>query len=76
LTIELLREAGIRLPAPIGQTVGLVGGVITDGNRSSDIVSSHGHNHCDYNDYSLQYHNIALDWHSRDKVRGDDFPPF
>lgn len=28
VTIELLREAGIRLPSPIGQTVGLVGGVI------------------------------------------------
>ncbi|TDQ36551.1 spore germination protein [Aureibacillus halotolerans] len=28
VTIELLREAGLRLPRPIGQTLGLVGGVI------------------------------------------------
>lgn len=28
ITLELMREAGIRLPAPIGQTVGLVGGII------------------------------------------------
>lgn len=28
VTIELLREAGLRLPRPIGQTIGLVGGVI------------------------------------------------
>ncbi|MDQ0206076.1 spore germination protein [Alkalicoccobacillus murimartini] len=28
ITIELLREAGIRLPTPLGQTIGLVGGVI------------------------------------------------
>lgn len=28
VTIELLREAGLRLPKPIGQTVGLVGGII------------------------------------------------
>ena len=28
LTIELLREAGVRLPTPVGQTIGLVGGVI------------------------------------------------
>ncbi|MFS0656145.1 spore germination protein [Bacillus sp. 179-C3.3 HS] len=27
-TIELLREAGFRLPKPIGQTIGLVGGVV------------------------------------------------
>ncbi|GAF63284.1 hypothetical protein BTS2_0175 [Bacillus sp. TS-2] len=27
-TIEFLREAGIRLPTPLGQTIGLVGGVI------------------------------------------------
>ncbi|WP_197490572.1 spore germination protein, partial [Brevibacillus sp. SKDU10] len=26
--LEMMREAGIRLPAPIGQTVGLVGGII------------------------------------------------
>ncbi|MEM1505812.1 spore germination protein [Domibacillus sp. 8LH] len=25
LTIELIRETGIRLPAPIGQTIGIVG---------------------------------------------------
>src|SRR5699024_4718404 len=27
-TIELIREAGIRLPSPIGQTIGIVGGLI------------------------------------------------
>ncbi|WP_409294624.1 spore germination protein [Peribacillus sp. SCS-26] len=27
-TIELLREAGIRLPNPVGQTIGIVGGLI------------------------------------------------
>ncbi|MFD0049466.1 spore germination protein [Actinomycetes bacterium NPDC127524] len=27
-TIELIREAGIRLPTPIGQTIGIVGGLI------------------------------------------------
>ncbi|WCN39520.1 spore germination protein [Aneurinibacillus uraniidurans] len=28
LTLEMLREAGIRLPAPIGQTIGVVGGIV------------------------------------------------
>jgi spore germination protein len=28
ITLEMMREAGIRLPAPIGQTVGIVGGII------------------------------------------------
>ena len=28
LALELLREAGIRLPAPMGQTVGIVGGLV------------------------------------------------
>ncbi|WP_249313128.1 spore germination protein [Lederbergia citrea] len=28
ITIELIREAGIRLPTPIGQTIGIVGGLI------------------------------------------------
>ena len=28
VTLELLREAGLRLPTPVGQTVGLVGGVV------------------------------------------------
>lgn len=27
-TLELLREAGIRLPKPIGQTIGIVGGLV------------------------------------------------
>jgi spore germination protein KA len=27
-TIELIREAGVRLPTPIGQTIGIVGGLI------------------------------------------------
>ncbi|MBR8646248.1 spore germination protein [[Brevibacterium] frigoritolerans] len=53
LTIELLREAGIRLPAPIGQTVGLVGGVIIgQAAVQANIVSSpYGHNRCDHDDY-------------------------
>ncbi|MFB5660394.1 spore germination protein [Alteribacillus sp. HJP-4] len=28
ITLELLREAGVRLPTPLGQTVGLIGGII------------------------------------------------
>ncbi len=28
LAIEMMREAGLRLPAPIGQTVGIVGGIV------------------------------------------------
>jgi len=28
ITLEMMRESGIRLPAPIGQTVGIVGGII------------------------------------------------
>ncbi|QJD88285.1 spore germination protein [Cohnella herbarum] len=28
ITIEMMREAGIRLPAPIGQTIGIVGGIV------------------------------------------------
>ena len=28
VTLELLREAGIRLPGPIGQTIGIVGGLV------------------------------------------------
>jgi spore germination protein len=28
ITLEMMREAGVRLPAPVGQTVGIVGGII------------------------------------------------
>ncbi|MBW7474282.1 spore germination protein [Paenibacillus oenotherae] len=28
ITLEILREAGVRLPAPVGQTVGIVGGIV------------------------------------------------
>jgi spore germination protein len=28
VTLELLQEAGIRLPTPIGQTIGIVGGLV------------------------------------------------
>lgn len=28
ITLEMMREAGIRLPAPIGQTIGIVGGIV------------------------------------------------
>ncbi|PYZ98828.1 spore germination protein [Alteribacter lacisalsi] len=39
-TLELLREAGIRLPNPIGQTIGIVGGlVIGDAAVRAGIVS-------------------------------------
>lgn len=39
-TMELLREAGIRLPKPIGQTIGIVGGlVIGEAAVSAGIVS-------------------------------------
>ncbi|MEY8751015.1 spore germination protein [Alkalicoccobacillus gibsonii] len=41
ITIELLREAGIRLPTPLGQTIGLVGGVIIgQAAVEANIVSS------------------------------------
>lgn len=40
ITIEILREAGIRLPRPIGQTIGIVGGlVIGDAAVQAGIVS-------------------------------------
>jgi len=28
ITLEMLREAGVRLPAPVGQTVGIVGDIV------------------------------------------------
>ncbi|GAA3333062.1 hypothetical protein GCM10020331_095650 [Ectobacillus funiculus] len=28
MSLEMLREAGVRLPAPIGQTVGIVGAIV------------------------------------------------
>lgn len=28
ITVELIREAGIRLPSPVGQTIGIVGGLV------------------------------------------------
>ncbi|OLN24233.1 spore germination protein [Domibacillus antri] len=41
MTIELIREAGIRLPSPIGQTIGIVGGlVIGDAVVSAGLVSN------------------------------------
>ncbi|GGH88896.1 hypothetical protein GCM10007096_42270 [Pullulanibacillus pueri] len=40
ITMELLREAGLRLPKPIGQTVGVVGGlVIGDAAVTAGVVS-------------------------------------
>ncbi|OIK16824.1 spore germination protein [Bacillus sp. MUM 116] len=40
-TIELIREAGIRLPSPIGQTIGIVGGlIIGDAIVSAGLVSN------------------------------------
>ncbi|MDQ8737745.1 spore germination protein [Paenibacillus sp. LHD-38] len=39
-TLEILREAGVRLPKPIGQTIGIVGGlVIGEAAVSAGIVS-------------------------------------
>lgn len=41
LMIELIREAGIRLPSPIGQTIGIVGGlVIGDAIVNAGLVSN------------------------------------
>lgn len=41
ITIELLREAGLRLPNPLGQTIGLVGGVVIgQAAVEANIVSS------------------------------------
>ncbi|MFC4411287.1 spore germination protein [Chungangia koreensis] len=41
LMIEMIREAGIRLPAPIGQTIGIVGGlVIGDAIANAGLVSN------------------------------------
>ncbi len=41
LTIELIREAGIRLPTPVSQTIGIVGGlVIGDAVVKAGIVSN------------------------------------
>ncbi len=40
ITLEILREAGIRLPKPIGQTIGIVGGlVIGEAAVAAGIVS-------------------------------------
>ncbi len=40
ISLELLREAGIRLPAPIGQTIGIVGGlIIGDAAVNAGLVS-------------------------------------
>ena len=33
LTMELIREAGIRLPKPMGQTIGIVGGLVIERQR-------------------------------------------
>lgn len=40
LSLELLREAGLRLPGPIGQTIGIVGGlIIGDAAVRANLVS-------------------------------------
>lgn len=40
ITVELIREAGIRLPSPIGETIGIVGGLIVgDAVVSAGLVS-------------------------------------
>lgn len=41
VTVELIREAGIRLPSPIGETIGIVGGlIIGDAVVNAGIVSN------------------------------------
>ncbi|WP_034620254.1 spore germination protein, partial [Bacillus pumilus] len=41
ITIELIREAGVRLPKPIGQTIGIVGGlVIGDAVVKAGLISN------------------------------------
>ncbi|MFS0646464.1 spore germination protein [Siminovitchia sp. 179-K 8D1 HS] len=41
ITIELIREAGVRLPSPIGQTIGIVGGlIIGDAVINAGLVSN------------------------------------
>ncbi|MCJ7843006.1 spore germination protein [Lederbergia sp. NSJ-179] len=41
ITIELIREAGVRLPSPIGQTIGIVGGlIIGDAVVNAGLVSN------------------------------------
>src|SRR5690625_1445036 len=41
ITVELIREAGIRLPTPIGETIGIVGGlIIGDAVVSAGLVSN------------------------------------
>ncbi|WP_144460411.1 spore germination protein [Siminovitchia fortis] len=41
ITIELIREAGIRLPSPIGETIGIVGGlIIGDAVVNAGLVSN------------------------------------
>lgn len=40
ISLELIREAGIRVPSPLGQTIGIVGGIIlSDAAVSAQIVS-------------------------------------
>lgn len=40
VSLELIREAGIRVPSPLGQTIGIVGGIIlSDAAVSAKIVS-------------------------------------
>ncbi|HLS66931.1 MAG TPA: spore germination protein [Pseudogracilibacillus sp.] len=41
VTVELIREAGIRLPSPIGETIGIVGGlIIGDAVVNAGLVSN------------------------------------
>lgn len=41
ITVELIREAGIRLPTPIGETIGIVGGlIISDAVVNAGLVSN------------------------------------
>src|SRR5690625_6000874 len=41
ITVELIREAGIRLPSPIGETIGIVGGlIIGDAVVNAGLVSN------------------------------------
>ena len=46
LAFELLREAGLRMPGPVGNTIGIVGGlIIGQAAVSANLVSQIGRAH-------------------------------
>ena len=49
LTMELIREAGIRLPKPMGQTIGIVGGLVIGGSgECRNCKSIFSYHYCGY----------------------------